>query len=951
MVRSRQQIEKDLGSLIDGDVRTDPVTRALYSTAACIYRVVPLGVVFPRSQGDVAAVLRYCSEGRIPVTARGAGSGVAGQSLGKGLVLDFSRYLDHIIELDVEEGWVRVEPGVVFGSLNRHLESYGLVFPPDPSSGEFCTIGGMLANNSGGARSVMYGTTEDYVLSTRVILPGGRGFLADRRDPRKDECDEWTRALADILERNSELITRGKPRTTKNASGYNVWEALDKGTVDMSRLVVGSEGTLGVFTEARLKLVPLPRSRVTAMFCFASLEEMAESVCEIKMTGASAIELIDRSLMDLLSCPESSYLLAGLPEEKEAVLLVEFSGQEIEQAEEKADACLHIVRASGLSNGYKLAVDREDQDKLWEIRDRASSIFRLIHHPSKPLRFIEDGVVAVDNLPEYIKRLREILDAHGMKATIFGHAGDGNVHVNPLVDLTRADFRDVMRDVAGEVVSTVKELGGTLTGEHGDGRLRSPFLRRFYGDGLYDVFSDIKRVFDPDGILNPGIIVGQEVEVDITENLRYGYSPTRNPFPVDLGEVKIEADKCHGCGSCRVYCPPFTGLMTEEATARSKANLLREVLIGEVISDDTMSDSSFKDVMGLCYNCKLCTTECPSQVDIPWLAILARSTGSRQKGFSLQDRFLMSSGDYSSPGLRVSKLSNVLLRNRLARGIMELAVGLHKDRRLPLFDGGGLDDFSIGTVGYTRGDVIYFPGCFASYHSRAGEYRDSLALLRALGYRVKVIDGVCCGLARLTIGDLEGFKRRAGNLIDRIDEVTQNGGKICFSSPSCLMCVREEYPRYLEGVRAREVASRSLDILELIDEGGEHLWMGGEVDTGVEDVFLHVPCHLSTNGLRHTFLRVMSNVPGVRVADVNDRCCGLAGTFGLRKERYEQSMKIGEALFRDLENSHEVITPCGACKMQIEQGTQSKVAHPVQLIARKCVPETSKSHIEEVGCK
>jgi Fe-S oxidoreductase len=282
---------------------------------------------------------------------------------------------------------------------------------------------------------------------------------------------------------------------------------------------------------------------------------------------------------------------------------------------------------------------------------------------------------------------------------------------------------------------------------------------------------------------------------------------------------------------------------------------------------------------------------------------------------------------------------------------MELTTGIHKDRHLPIFDGGVEDNFSSGTVGYTRGDIIYFPGCFASYHSRTGEYRSSLALLRALGYRVKVIDGICCGVARLTVGDLEGFKTRAGELIDRIDEVAQNGGKICFSSPSCLMCVREEYPRYLDGERAREVASRSFDILELIDEGGDLLWGSGEVDTGVEDVTLHVPCHLHTNGLRETFLRVMSNIPGVQVVDVNDRCCGLAGTFGLRKERFEQSMKIGMTLFRDLEKNHEVITPCGACKMQIEQGSQSKVAHPVQLIAKQCITETSKSHIEEVGCR
>ena len=948
MEESIKRIERDLAPLIDGDIRTDSVTRALYSTAACIYRVVPRGVVFPRSRADVAAVLRFCSQRRLPVTARGAGSGVAGQSLGKGLVMDFTRYMNRILELNREAGWVRVEPGVVLGDLSRYLEPHGLVFPPDPSSGEFCTIGGMLANNSGGAHSVIYGTTDDNVSSISMLLPGGRELLACRYDLRDGASDEKIKAIADILKENEALISGGKPPTTKNASGYNIWDALGNGTIDLARLVVGSEGTLGVFTEARLKLVPLPRSRVTAMFCFASLEGMAESVKEIKADKPSTIELMDRSLIDILLASESSCLLKGLPEEKEAILLVEFSGEETEEVEEKARACLQKIEGSGLSEGYKLAVDREDQDELWEIRDRASSIFRLIHYPAKPLRFVEDGVVTVENLPEYIKRLREVLGSFGLRAAIFGHAGDGNVHVNPLIDLTRGDFREVIRNVADEVASIVKELGGTLSGEHGDGRLRSPFLPRLYGSGLCNVFSNIKRVFDPDCILNPGIIVGQEVDEDITENLRYGYAPVRDPFQFDLEEVKIEVDKCHGCGSCRVYCPPFTRLVTEESTARAKANLLREFLIGEIVSEDTVKDSSFKDVMCLCYNCRLCTTECPSQVDIPWLAIQARSTIGGRRGFSLQDRFLMSSGDFSPAALRVSGLSNGLLGNRLARGMMERTVGVHRDRSLPLFDRTRPDDLPSGIERDSGGNIVYFPGCFAGYHSRGGEYRSSLALLHAMGYGVKVVDGKCCGVARLTIGDIEGFRERAAKLVERFDELSKNGEKIVFSSPSCLMCVREEYPRYLGSERVKEVASRAFDILELIDEEGDFLWKVGRAGSSREGVLLHVPCHLKSNGSGQSFLRVMANIPGVKVIDVSDRCCGLAGTFGLRKERFDLSMNIGATLFQELEDRYEVITPCGACRMQIEQGTRAKVTHPVRLIARYCVSETSKGHIEEV---
>lgn len=521
---------KQSTSAIRGEVLTDPGSRARYSLAECIYRLTPHAAILPASRQDVLEALKLAREEGLPLTARGAGSAVAGQSLGSGIILDFAAHMNRILEINALERWARVEPGVVLGDLNRQLAESGLRFAPDPSSSEFCTLGGMLANNAGGPRSVRYGPTRDHVLSLTVALADGEVMETrpvDRQDLKHRGSGALGRLSFSLFEQifpRLEEVRRVSPQVRRNASGYELLRTVHPKGVDLTQILIGSEGTLAVTLEAKLKLTPLPGAVATALLYFRDLDSLGPGVLQTLRHDPSAVEALDRSFLDLVRLagqPE----VRRLPDDTEAVLIVELEGVDPTQVAGGLDRLAADLVRSGLADGILPGLDPATRERIWEIRKAASPILTARQKHLRNTRFIEDACVPTARLPEFLREIRRILAHHRLPAAIFGHAGDAILHVNPFLDAGDPHVAAQIENVAGEYGAMVLSLGGALSGEHGDGRLRTPFLGQAFGS-VTQLFRDVKEAFDPKGLLNPGIKV-HDGRSRMTDHLDLGPRPPR----------------------------------------------------------------------------------------------------------------------------------------------------------------------------------------------------------------------------------------------------------------------------------------------------------------------------------------------------------------------------------------------------------------------------------------
>ena len=891
-----RSLEKDLKRFVKGDVLCDDYSRTLYSTAACIFQVMPAGVVLPRDREDVVRVVRYAAERGIPLTPRGGGTGLAGQTLGEGLILDFSKYMNRVLETNQVQSWVRVQPGVVLGDLNRYLRQFGLWFPPDPSSGDVATVGGMVANNAGGSRSVKYGTTRDYVLGLECVMDDGSASGG----PRWKEIEARVGAL---VKENRGRIERSRPEVLKNSSGYHLYDP----AFDMNRLIVGSEGTLAIVVEAKLRVARRPAETSLLRMYFDDLETTNRAVQALRPLGPSTLEVIDKTMIDLVR-GSALEVARQLPGNLRAILLCEFDGERHEEVVALAEKARGLM---GEALEVKVATG-PDAEALWKVRKAASPILDRMRGAIRSTRIIEDAAVHPDRMGAYIEGLKGIFRKHGVEGIVFGHAGSGNFHVNVLMDPAGPEHHAKILPICGDVADLVASLKGTLSGEHGDGILRAAFVRKIFGD-LCPLFEEVKRIFDPRGILNPGKKI-RPADFDFTRHMRPWLRPgfrrvPESPFLPWASELEY----CNGCGHCRTYCPVYREIPDEAAAPRGKAAAFRGALAGMVPADP----ARLREVADLCINCKLCLVLCPTRVDVPGACLEAKAFDVSRRGLSRRDGLFVRARENAERGARWAPLSN---------WVMPLAGKALGVARAPRFVRA-----EVRPSRKSDRKVIYYPGCFADFNDPLGEKLSTIRVLERNGFEVVIPDYRCCGLAATSLGaKMEAIERAQYN----VNLLSGWDLPIVTSAPSCGLMLKMEVPRLLPYEAARKVSDRVSDVHDFL----WRLHEKGQLDTGFKRIsstlLFHPTCHMRTMGADKAARKLLGLVPGLQLVEIPERCCGMAGSFGMKSENYDLSMKIGSHLFADIKARNPTLLAAsnGPCRCQIEEGTGRGVLHTMTFL-------------------
>lgn len=947
-------LERELASSLEGEVRFDKISRALYSTDASVYQIEPAGVVIPRSRADVIRTVEICHRRRCPLTMRGGGTSQAGQAIGKGLQVDISKYYNQILELNVAERWVRVQPGIVLDELNAQLKPHGLRFAPDISTASRATIGGMMANNSSGARSVLYGKTIDHVLEQEVVIADGSivQFKALSReeleaassgDALEAECYRTVRRVA--LE-CAEEIERRFPKVLRRVGGYNLDEFVDpEKPFNLTRIMVGSEGTLGVVLEAKLNLVPLPKAKAVLVVQFDETLEALAATPMILKHRPSAIEVMDAFILSHTkrSEPLERIRQSFVEGDPGALLCIEFYDEMPEALSPRLDALEQEMRRDGLGYHFYRATDLSDQARVWSLREAALGLSMAMKDDAKSISFVEDTAVAPERLRDYIERFLGILRKHETTAGIYAHASVGCLHVRPVVNLKTEAGIAKFETIANEVADLVLEFGGALSGEHGDGLVRSPFLQKMFGAKLYEAFRTIKRTFDPYNILNPGKIVDAPA---ITENLRFGPGYT-SPHPTtffdysDYGGMGGAVEMCSGLGVCRkkvegTMCPSYMATKEEAHSTRGRANVLRLALTGR-LGESGLGDEGVFQVLDLCLECRACKTECPVGVDVARFKSEFLADYWSRHGTPLHARVLGGAHELAKWGSRIATLANAVTGSRAFRAVNERLFAIDRRRALPRWS---KRTFRQRAVSDSNPAVLLFSDTFMNYYD-PGIGLAAMNVIRAGGVPVGLAPNQCCGRPLISKGLLPQARERARENVARLYADAKAGKPLLFCEPSCLSAIREDAPSLLRGEEQRKANVIGQTAVLFEDFVESQLSSGSmRVEFGAKrgSVLYHPHCHQKSMGLSNSAKALLARASAT-VADPEAGCCGMAGSFGYSRKHFELSQQIGERrLFPAVRNAAEgasVVASGFSCRHQIHDFTGQPVQHPASFLQER----------------
>ena len=992
------EIVSKLKSYITGEVKTDPVTRVLYSTDASIHKIEPMGVVFPRNTDELIPIVNISNQYKIPLIPRGSGSSLAGQSIGSGLIIDCSRYINNLVHVNREEETAIVEPGLILDDLNREAKKYNLRFGPDPASSERATLGGCIGNNATGAHSILFGMTADHIISAEVILSDGtvstlkpismedahriaNGVISTTASTIEKQIYQ---AAIKIQNEYQDDIKKSWPLTWRRVSGYNLnylipwspttppqWD-LDQipyppvlpNMINLAQLIAGSEGTLGIIRNATLRLVPLKKHTVISVINFSSIVEACDIVPKILELSPSAVELIPQSLIHLArSVPAYANQLSFVIGDPAALLGVEFSGDDHKKL---LNQVRKLNKLCHWSNKPFIAETPEQQKQVWDVRNVGLGILMSRLGDYKPISFIEDMSVPVERLGEFVHELDVILNHYKTQADYYGHASAGCLHIRPLLNIKAQEGRVEMRSIAEAAVDLVLRLGGAVSSEHGDGITRGEFIERAYGPRVLQAFRIMKHAADPQGILNPGKIVDPpKLDTSLRYNDEYhpeGWMPvmafsSERPDSVRLVEA---IEQCNGVGVCRksggVMCPSFQATKDEMYSTRGRANLLR-ALISNGFSTQELAVQAVKDTLEKCLACKGCKAECPSAVDMAKLKyeFYQHYYSLRGHHHPLRDYLFGYISLVGKFGHRFAPLVNYLISSPHFARLRETMVGLSKSRTLPRLSGKALRRQAKSYINnIDKPDCLFLSDAFNEYfYPQTG--LNALKVLKSTGSRVKILSTIGAGRTLISKGFLIQAKKHAKHLVDEITRIDPMGKlPVIGLEPSEIYTLRDEFLDMFPNHEYVEALARRAFMIDeyLLRPGANGLpRLSKQISPGITgnirtNVLLHGHCYQKAQppakdgfptGVAATVAMLKS--VGYSVTTIDDGCCGMAGAFGYEAEHYSLSIQVGElSLFPAIKESKtSIIAAAGvSCKSQIEDGTGRYAIHPISLLAAIC---------------
>jgi FAD/FMN-containing dehydrogenase/Fe-S oxidoreductase len=937
MAITNEQVRR-LNTAASCEVHTDPLTRQLYATDASIYQIVPQGVAFPRNADEAASVVHAAAEDNIPITPRGAGTGLAGGALGDGLIVDFSRHNLSITEFAPERRSIRVGTGVVLDQLNAFLKPHGLCFGPDVATSSRATLGGMIANNSSGAHVPVYGTTADHVLTLDVVTTAGEvATVGPDQDGLRTLADVLTPALdtfaGPIRDRMPDVLMKRWP-------GYGLDRWLRE-PGDLTKLIAGSEGTLVAMVSAELSLSPLPENKGIAAICFASAAEAMQATVELLDLNPAAVEHIDRVLFDQtrgqLPFQPARDLLDLEAQPCESILIVEF----YEDVEDK----LNAVETRSLGLRTSIFTDPSEMNRVWGLRKAGLSLLTGCKGAAKPIAGIEDVAVQPQQLPEYVTALQDTMARLNLSGSFYGHAASGLLHVRPVIDLHKAEDITKYRILASEVSDLVKQFKGSIAAEHGVGIARTEYLADQMGPEVMDAMRLVKQQFDPRNVMNPGKIIAGDERYRIDDRLRWGaeHRIELDFEPVLKFAAKDESfvgnlEQCNGCGGCRkatpTMCPTFMATGDEVMSTRGRANTIRAALEGRL---GGVRDSTLEVALSNCLSCKACTTECPSNVNMALLKAELVHAKHQVHGVSLSERLIANVDLLGKLGCMFPWLSNTMLKSKWMRRQLRYKAGFSEQRPLPPFARQRFDRWFARTASHTnstRGHVVLWDDTFVRYHEpRIGQA--AVKVLEALGHEVVLMLGrKCCGRPAFSTGQLD----RAAKLGQHNLELLSRAGDdapIIFLEPSCYSMFVEEY-RELGLPNAETVADRCVLFEHFVEALLEREPDAVEFEEGYSWVALHSHCHAKALTDTGVMTRLIQRLPNVELTVLDTGCCGMAGAFGQLDTKYELSVQVAQPLvdqIHDLTAGTEVIASGTSCRHQIDHLTEVAPVHMAELLA------------------